>query len=369
MRRVVFLFILFVIVSSGTLNIRNGLRKNPTPLASVAEISNSKGIPVSPTTKPYVLETLPDQKILPNNNYHVFQTFNNCGPASLSMALSFYGINVSQTDLGKDLRPYQIDNGDNDDKSVTLEELAKKGEEFGFKAYHRPNGNPEIIKNFINYGIPVITRTITKPGEDIGHFRVLKGFDDSAGVFVQDDSLQGKNLRYSYQDFDDLWKVFGYEYLVLVPAEKTETAKVILGENFDKTQAWNNAAIYAHTRLEENPDDLDARFNLAIALYQTGNFLESVKEFEKIESRLAFRTLWYQIEPINAYYNLGNYNRVFEISDKILNNGNRAYSELYILRGKIYEQQGSIELARSEYQKAIYYNKNLEEAEVVLNNL
>src|SRR3989344_1067131 len=35
----------------------------------------------------------------------VFQTFNNCGPAALSMALSYYGIKVSQHELGDILRP------------------------------------------------------------------------------------------------------------------------------------------------------------------------------------------------------------------------------------------------------------------------
>ena len=76
----------------------------------------------SPTPTP-TLPPLPSQKILPND-YHVFQTFNNCGPAALSMELSYYGINISQQELVQDLRPYQNPQGDNDDKSVTLDELA-----------------------------------------------------------------------------------------------------------------------------------------------------------------------------------------------------------------------------------------------------
>ena len=41
------------------------------------------------------------------------------------MALSYYGVRESQQDLGRDLRPYQNPQGNNDDKSVTLAELAE----------------------------------------------------------------------------------------------------------------------------------------------------------------------------------------------------------------------------------------------------
>ena len=164
-------------------------------------IINPESLIINPTTSlSPTLPPIPSQKIL-LTKYHIFQTFNNCGPAALSMTLRFYGINVSQTELGNALRPYQIAGGDNDDKSVTLEELAEKSKEYGFTPYHRPMGNPEIVKQFIANDIPVITRTLTKPNEDIGHYRVVKGYDETAGTFIQDDSLQNKNLEYSYKEF------------------------------------------------------------------------------------------------------------------------------------------------------------------------
>jgi uncharacterized protein len=183
---------------------------------------------------------LPQSKTLVND-YHIFQSFNNCGPAALSMTLSYYGINISQAELGQQLRPYQIPGGNNDDKSVTLEELAKKGEAYDLIAYHRPNGNPELIKQFINYDIPVITRTWLHENEDIGHFRVMKGFDERTKEFIQDDSYENKNLRYSYETFNTLWEKYNYEYLVLVPKDKQQIAEEILGENKDEIIAWKNA--------------------------------------------------------------------------------------------------------------------------------
>src|SRR3989338_10589327 len=215
----------------------------------------------SPT--PTVTPILP-HKILATD-YHVFQTFNNCGPAALSMALRFYKVIVSQQELGQALRPYQVPGGDNDDKSVTLQELAEKSKEYGFIPYHRPMGNPEIIKQFIANDMPVMTRTLTKPNEDIGHYRIIKGYDETRGIFIQDDSLQNKNLEYIYADFNEIWKKFNYEYLVLVPQEKVVIAEQILGENKDAKTVWQNTVENAGNELLQKPNDIYARFNLSVA--------------------------------------------------------------------------------------------------------
>lgn len=311
--------------------------------------------PLRPTPTP--LRPLPESKIL-ENDYHVFQSFNNCGPAAFSMALSYYGIQKNQQELGDQLRPYQVPGGDNDDKSVTLEELAEKAKEYNLIPYHRPNGNSDLIKQFIALDIPVITRTWLKEDEDIGHYRVIKGYDSVTQTFIQDDSLQGHNLRYTYAEFNRLWEKFGFEYLVLIPEDKKEIAEAILGEDTDEEKAWEKAVEFAKSQLAENPANIDAQFNVSVAYYKTGDYQKSVEAFEKVESRLPFRTLWYQIEPIEAYYELGQYDRVFAITDKVLQNQNRAFSELYFIRGKIYQNQGNLEAAKQEFDKAVLYNQN-----------
>ena len=310
----------------------------------------------------------PERKIL-LNEYHVFQTFNNCGPAALSMALSYYKIKESQQVLGLKLRPYQNPHGDNDDKSVTLDELGEKAKDYGLTPYHRPNGNVRVLKLFIAYDIPIIARTLTKATEDIGHYRIVKGFDNSTSQIIQDDSLQGKNLRYSYDNFNALWKAYNYEYLVLVPPDKKLIAEAILGEDKDLKTAWQKAVENSRVELIKNPDDTYARFNLSVALYNTGDFRNSVEEFEKVENSLPFRTLWYQIEPILAYYELGDYKKVFEITDKILRNYNLAYSELYLIRGEIYKKHGNLLAARKEFENAHLYNVNLKKAREAIESL
>lgn len=98
---------------------------------------------------------------------------------------------------------------------------------------------------------------------------------------------------------------------MLIPAGKQQITEAILGPLLDETVAWQTAAETARKQLDEKPDDLWQRFNLAIALYQTGNYRDSVDAFAHVEARLLFRTLWYQIEPLYSYQDFGLYDDVF----------------------------------------------------------
>ena len=137
----------------------------------------------------------------------------------------------------------------------------------------------------------------------------------------------------------------------------------------DEKKAWQKAVENAENELKANPNNVVSRFNFSVALYNIGEYERSTQEFEKVESQLPFRTLWYQIEPIKAYFELGNYQRVFAITDKVLNNYNRAFSELYLIRGEIYKRQENIELARQEFEKAVFYNQNLKKAHEALQSV
>lgn len=293
---------------------------------------------------------------------HIYQTFNNCGPAALSMVLSWHGVEVSQEELGDKMRPFQNPNGDNDDKSILTKEFAGWAEKYGLNAIARPNGDLETLKLFTANNIPVVVKTFLEAGDDIGHFRIVKGYDNSHGFIIQDDSYDGPNRRISYYDFLNLWQPFHYVYIIVYSDEQKPVVEAIIAGEMDEKTAWSNLLDRSKQESDISKSNVMPIFNMAVSHYHLGNYRESVQNFEEIESELPRRMLWYQLEPILSYQMLGDYERVFEISDRIINNGNRAFSELYLIRGEIYEALGDINSARLEYEKAVFYNANLQAA-------
>lgn len=300
---------------------------------------------------------------------HAFQTFNNCGPATLSMIFAYHGVNKTQVELRDLMRPYNNSAGDNDDKSVFSGEFVRWAKTFDLEGMVRPAGDLNLVKTLVANNIPVVVRTWLHPGEDIGHYRVIHGFDDVKKEVIQTDSFIGKDLRISYAELLAIWQPFNYEYFVIHPREQTDLMAAILGEDFDEKLAWNKAERVAREESAANPGNLYPGFNLAAALYHLGRYEESVAEFEKIEEGLPSRMLWYQLEPILAYEKIGRYDKVFATINDILSKDNRAFSELYQIRGEIYVKQEKPEQARTEFQLALRYNKNFQPAEIALKQL
>lgn len=297
------------------------------------------------------------------------QTFNNCGPATLSMILSYYGKNISQEELATQMRPFNNPYGGEDDKSIFAPEFVTFAEKYGFHALHRPNGDIELIKTLITNDIPVIVRTLLHPGEDIGHFRIVRGYDDTRKIFIQDDSYQGQNIEYGYDEFMSMWQPFNYGYILVYPKEKQNVVKSILGQEVDEKIAYKNTLDRSEKELQQNPSDQYAMFNLATAEYYLGDYKKSVEWFEKAEPSLPSRMLWYQYEPILAYQKVKNYDRVFQLTQNVFYSGDMAFSELYQVRGEVYLEQGNKEEAKGEFEKAVYYNNNFKPAQLSLQAL
>lgn len=350
----VFLYVLFLDKDSGEI-------VHTENIEQVSKVSTTTNASLS--TKP--VQKIPAQKIL-QTDYYVSQTFNNCAPVALSMALYHYGVKVSQEVLAESLRPVHNLTGKDDDKETTPYELGEEARKYGLTPYFRPNGDIEILKKFIANDIPIITRTLLHKDEDYAHYRVVRGYDDATKELIQDDGYEGKNLRYSYDDFLNIWEVFNYGYLVLVPEEKKSIIEEIIGPDLDEKRAWQRALKIAEQKLQSNKNTARNQFNVSVASYYTGNYEKSALVFEQVEPKLTKHTIWYQIEPIEAYYMLGKYDRVFSLTEKIINGGNRAYSELYMLRGQSYLAKGEKSLAKAEFEKAVLYNKNYKPAQEAL---
>jgi tetratricopeptide (TPR) repeat protein len=72
---------------------------------------------------------------------------------------------------------------------------------------------------------------------------------------------------------------------------------------------------------------------------------------------------------LKAYFELGNYSKVFSLASNILTNGDPVYPELLVLEGQAYQKQGNDTQAKALYQLALVYNKNLVVAQKALATL
>lgn len=306
--------------------------------------------------------------LIPNQS-HVYQTFNNCGPATLSMILRWHGRNISQKELGDKMRPYQNQKGDNDDKTIFTYEFVDWAKKYELEAVGRINGDIDLLKKFTSNGIPVVVKTWLHINEDIGHFRLIRGFDEEKKVIIQDDSYDGPNKKISYFDFLSMWQPFNYAYIIVYKSEQENLVNTIIAGEIDEKTAWKNSLERAKKESELSPENIYPWFNISSSYYHLGDYEKSISAFENIENRLPRRMLWYQIEPIKSYQELKDYDRVFELTDKILSSGNKAFSELYQIRGEIYIELGQKDLARKEFEQAIFYNENFNKAKEALNNI
>ncbi len=360
----VLMFSALVSMQVGVLPTPHEQQSKPVLLTTLQQVMHEDQIDVEPVD----IVQPPESYYLPATKF-VSQSYNNCGPAAMSMVFASYNLDISQEELASKMRPYNFPYGGDDDKSVFPTEFVTTAKSYGFESIYRPNGDIETLKKLIANDIPVVVRTWLNPGEDVGHYRIIKGYDDAAQTFTQDDSYQGQGLTYSYQQVEEMWKPFNYSYILVYPKEKEATVSAILGENMDEKVAYQNALKRANEDLEKDSNDFYAEFNKSTAYYHLGDSKNSVESYDKIKDQLPDRILWYVYEPLYAYMQEGKYDRILTIAEGILNNGNKAYSELYQLRGEIYLNEGNKEAARSEFEQAVYYNSNFEPAKKALETL
>lgn len=105
----------------------------------------------SPTSTPTPSPAPPPPATLLGGFTHAWQTWNNCGPATLAMNLSYFGRSETQADAATVLKP------DPDDKNVSPDEMVAYARSLGFEAIYRVGGDMELLKRLLSYGIPVIT--------------------------------------------------------------------------------------------------------------------------------------------------------------------------------------------------------------------
>ena len=308
---------------------------------------------------------------------HFWQTWNNCGPATLATNLSFYGSTLNQADIGNVLRRYA------EDKNVGPEELVAYAQEQGFMAQLRVNGSAELARTFVSNGIPLLIETWLEdePGDGMGHYRLLTGYDDATQRWVVYDSYESANLVSTdpnlyqgiympYQQTADWWKVFNRTYVLVYPPDRDPLVRSILGDAYDPNVMWQQAIAQAQAEIAANPADQYAFFNLGTGLVQVGDYVGAATAYDQARALgLPWRMLWYQFGPFTAYTEVGRYQEVIDLGQATLTSAAGGIEEIHYWRGRALAGLGDAARAQVEWNQALALNPDFAPAQQALNGV
>ncbi len=302
---------------------------------------------------------------------HQQQTWNNCGPATITMALSYYGWPEEQAYAASYLKPNR------EDKNVSPQELVDfVNEQTGVRATMRMGGNLNLLKTLIASGFPVIVERgmMFEANDWLGHYQALISYDDTLDIFYAYDSFMGTGpndagVTESYARMDADWRQFNRTFIVVYQTEQAAALRALLGNLADEESAAAHAFSVAQQEAEANPTDAYAWFNMGTSLVALGDYRRAANAYaQSMRHNLPWRMLWYQFGPFEAFYETGQYDQVMSLVNINLNQAEEV-EETFYWRGRVYAAQGETSRARADFNRVLALNPNFEAARVALNQL
>jgi tetratricopeptide (TPR) repeat protein len=294
---------------------------------------------------------------LPGIN-HEWQTWNNCGPSTIAMNLSFYNDSDTQVEAAQFLKPNEKD------KNVSPEELVAYALSKGFLGFVGVGGTPDLLKQFLSNGFPVIVEFWTERDDagGMGHYRLLTGYDDTSNEFIAQDSLHGANIRVPIAGFNTDWQVFNRTFVLVFPPEQAPVAYTIAGPTAINPTMYRHALASAQAEAQRQPENPFAWFNIGTNYARLGETELAAGAFDEARRLgLPYRMLWYQFDIFDVYLAEERYQELIELTTAVLE-ATSGLEELYYYRGLAYQALGDREAARKDFQAALDYNPAFEPA-------
>lgn len=296
---------------------------------------------------------------------HAFQTWNNCGPATAGMALSAFGPAPDQATIAAVLKP------DPDDKNVSPDEIVAyiRGTD-GMGAVWRHGGDRQVLKALLAAGLPVIAETwfVPEPGDEMGHYRLLTGYQDTAsgasgdeGYFLAHDSFLGPDRKLDYGAFDAEWRAFDRGFMPVFPLAREAEVRALLGPLADD-RSMALIALAAAQEEAAGRGDAFAWFNLGSSLLAAGDPAGAAAAYDRARAiGLPWRMLWYQFGPFEAYAATGRWQDVSALAEANLRNASNLEESHYWL-GRAAAAAGDHRGAAASFERALRLNPNFEPA-------
>jgi hypothetical protein len=338
-----------------------------TPSATASPTAGPSMTPQATGTATSVPTPLPETVYLEGSVFE-YQGLNNCGPANLAMALTFWNWQGDQRPVAAFTKPNR------DDKNVMPYELAAfVEEETDLQVLLRVGGDLDLLKRLLAAGFPVLVEKgydIARPGMGwYGHYQVVLGYDDARARFTAHDSYVGENQPVPYARFESAWRAFNFTYMVIFPPEREAEVRTLLGPASDETAATQIAAQRASDEIFglEGRDQFFAWFNRGSSLVMLQDYAGAAAAYDQAYSLLPtlglddlaspWRILWYQTGPYFAYYYTGRYGEVYSLATMKLDEGLRPQLEESLYwRGLAREALGDIDGAISDLRLSLVYH-------------
>ncbi len=340
----------------------------PTPLPSNSTPDAPSNLPQPTPTQ--TLTPIP-KSISLTGVQHEYQTWNNCGPTTLAMALSYWKWDGDQRIIADFTKPNPRD------KNVTPYELTAYVEEkTQLQTILRVGGEIELLKRFLAAGFPVIIEKGFE-GRDfdgwMGHYVLVTGYSDSDQQFTFQDSYYGPDQVMGYKDFESFWRAFNFTYVVVYPSESKDEIMEILGFQADEDFNYRHAAQKASDEIYtlNGRDQFFAWFNRGANLVSLQDFAGAASAYDEAfaiypdipEKERPWRMMWYQTGPYWAYYYSGRYQDVIELAGTTLDAMSEpALEESYYWRALSREALGDIQGAVKDLRSALKFHPGFEPA-------
>ena len=349
--------------------------RSPTLSSALTSTIVVTETPFSPPTQ--TATPIPDRVTLTGFR-HEYQTWNNCGPATLGIALSFWGWNGDQQPIAAFTKP------NSRDKNVMPYELVEYvEEETEFEMIARVGGDIELLKRFLASGMPVI---IEKGFEGpklegwMGHYVLVTGYSDPEERFTVQDSFYGPDQGMSYADLRSYWRAFNFAFLVVYPTDRREAVEGLLGPLADEEYGYRSAAETASNEiyLLTGRDQFFAWFNRGTSLMRLQDYAGAAQAFDQAfllypslpEKGRPWRMMWYQTGPYWAYYYTGRYQDVINLATKTLDAMSQpALEESYYWRALARQAMGDSKGAIKDLRSSVEYHPGFEPSLIQLQQL
>ena len=340
---------------------------SPTIAATATPLPPDAPTPtLTPTPSP-----LPASALIENVPYvDQHYGYNNCAPSNLTMALKFWGWPGTREQVSDAVKPFSKD------KNVMPYELVDYvNDQTGLRALTRVGGTPELLKQMIASGYPVIIesgvylRDLSGVVSWMGHYQVVYGYDDAKQIWQIKDSFEQNGDHYTdtYDALVRSWRDFDYAFIVVYPPAQEATVLQALGAYADDAAANQIAADKAAAEINDlkGQEQFFAYYNRGTSLYRLSDFNGAAQAYDqafKLYASLSgdqrpWRMVWYQTGPYYAYFNTGRLQDVIDLASKTINAASEPYiEESWYWRARAKAQLGNTQGAVEDLRKSLEYH-------------